>query len=426
MKKALSVFLACFMLLGMIAVPAVADGEPGNYDSDLLALYDFEGNTPFANKAPNGIAAPLSEVGPTDDKSGANTSASDVLPVENGAVTVSGANYYSLYLPANTRKKLYTDSLYSKTYFAKFKTSGEVVANQTQAIFGHRSREMSLELAAGSSVENGYTIHFQHMVTTANAASASKLTLKLETISADSIPSPVAGQWYYCAMSLGSFDSENSILPVDLLFSNDGKDYTVLHYDIAVDTATLAKSFANCYWNFGKSVHTSKSNNGADFIFDEVAIYNRPLTANELALHTLSYDAPVSDIALVGYQTTTPENNLFNMRLVGSVNNVVSYKEVGITVLISNELGTTKVIETSTTTVYLALNATDSEGNTYIATTAEQQGVEALFALRIEGVPTTGTYTITMIGTAVTTTDAAVNTGSATLTLTDGVLTPAA
>lgn len=421
MKKALSVFLACLMLFGCLAFSAAAEGEPGNYDSDLLALWDFEGAKPFANKAPNGANVPLQEVAPNAEGTNANTSASGVIPVSDGVATVSGETYYSLYLTAARRKVIMpneTSNIYNKTYFAKFKGGDGTVKTGTglQAVFGHRSHEFSLIFLEGSD-KTDFGFVFSHL---------SDSGIVRETLNKELIPTPVDGEWYYAALSVGDHDAENKILPVDILLSNNGKDYAVFHYDINASASTLSTSFSNCYWNFGKCVHTSKSNGGMDILFDEIAIYDCTLTANELALHTLGFKAPASDIAIVGHQTTTPANDLFNVRFVGTINNVENYKEVGFTVLFSNALGTTKTVEITSTTVYLSLNATDASGNTYTAISAAAGGVDALFALRVEDIPVVGTYTVTIIGTALTTSDELVNTNSYTYRLVNGVFTPAA
>ena len=428
MKKVLCIFLASLMLLGCLAFTAAADDKPGDYDSDLLVLWDFEGGSPFANKAPNNKSVPLQEVGPNAENSTANTSASGVIPVENGVATVSGASYYSLYLTAARRKTVMpngTSNIYNKTYFAKFKGGDGTVKSGTalQAVFGHRSHEFSLIFVEGSN-KTDFGFVFSHFVT--SAAPATKINVSRETLDKEKIPTPIDGEWYYAALSVGNYDSENSLLPVDILLSNNGKDYAVFHYNVAVDEATLTASFNNCYWNFGKCVHTAKSNNGMDVLFDEIAIYNRTLTAHELALKTIGFSDPSADIALVGYQKTTPAEGLFNVRVVGTINNIENYKSVGFTAVFRNAAGTTETLKVSSTTVYSSLNATDASGNTYVAVTAAEESAEALFALCVEDIPTTGSYTITIIGTAVNALDETVNTVAATYSLVDGVLSPAA
>lgn len=403
--------------------PTVMPDRPGDLSDKLLGYWDFEGEKKadiFGNKV-SGTSAPLTEYIPKDDGSGtvANSDANPVLPVENGVVKVSGENYFSLMLTNAYWKKVVTDSACEKTIFAKFYVKNGSNPNgavsTSQAIFGCRNRELGLEVAAGTKEDN-FNFNITHLQKGESA-------IVREPIPAENIPQQIEGGWYYAAMVIGAYDTENEILPVDILLSNNGKDYTVTHFDINLELDTLNSASKNWYYNFGKAVHTSKSAGGLDFYFDEIAIYGCALTCNELALSTSEFAVPSADLGIIGYQTGAVSEGKFNTRFVGTINNLDSYKEVGFTVLISNAAGKTVSIAKSSTVVYSSLRATDEGGTTYEATTAEAENADALIAIRINDIPATGTYTVTILATAVNNSDETVNTSAFTYTLVDGTFT---
>lgn len=137
-----------------------------------------------------------------------------------------------------------------------------------------------------------------------------------------------------------------------------------------------------------------------------------------------SWKTPSGDLGYIGYQknaNASAEDETYNIRLIGSLKNAQDFSAVGIRVLISGDAEAQ--LEATFTTIYKSMIETDSKGNTFKAVSAETYQADGLFAVRLNGIPTSGSYTVTVVSFGVTE-DSGTEYGVAYVyTLENGVLT---
>ena len=312
------------------------DTVDGLHDANLVAYYDFEGENPFADKAPNGDHA--------------DTMKSSNVTVANGAATILADAGSYLAIP---NKSADTDDLAGKTIFMKFYAEGATSTETKYANdlinsscfrywMAHPSTTGSYKFG-GQTVVNGTTTRFD----------------KLANATANEVPSAPAVTWYYVAIT---FNAAEDGLVISTYNSANGFSYVENVYQYAA-TESLIRT-GNILIGKHSTGTAATNNRGLGFTVDELRIYDTVLSADDIA--GLSTETPrESCINLLGWQDKDNGNGTQDVRFLAHLNvneeDLAKYSAVGFKISATYKGATKEAQEISADTVYTSVIADSKE-----------------------------------------------------------------
>ena len=274
MKKLIALTLILSVLLAGVCLFVSADEEPAPAEptlgtEDLLALWDFEegDNIDLVN------GAKLWRMDGTENKDMESS-----VKIENGVAHVA-ATSETLYLQYSQRVKTGYSGHENKTIFTKFYYDG-TAANGDAAIVWHRSNDFSVTVTAESSSER-YAFTARLFGTTVEVA-------------AECTPEKPVDQWYYLALTIGTYNTETHTVEVNLYLSADGDAFLQSTWQIEIAEENVDKMLRpakaegqtelHSYFAFGKTAtkYGADKTTGVDIYYDEIRLYNLALTAEQI------------------------------------------------------------------------------------------------------------------------------------------------
>ena len=184
-------------------------------------------------------------------------------------------------------------------------------------------------------------------------------------------------QWFYIALTM-EIDSDNQGRAA-LYLSTDGIHYTgnetysgsTTSLSFTADAIEALKAKTSKVV-FGKT-NTTAADRGISYTFDDVRIYNKALTASELAAINMP--------TCIGYQVKddTEAEGVYSLRFLATLNSL-DFSEVGFEITASYGTSEKQFVK-NCRYVYQAVNATGE------CVTAESRGGNYLIALAITGIP---------------------------------------
>lgn len=342
MKRMFSVLLSALLLAlscVTVAIPAAAEGEVLPLTDSLVVAYDFEGTTAqtqLQDKAPNGTADNLQIKG--------------TVAIENGVAT-AGPAHGTDYLTAPKSADLTGITEY--TVYVKLKASGTYPDNFADFI---NIPGFMRAFVNGEGQDGGYTVQARHNGGASWCWKNGSYTFPEET-------------YRYVAYT-AKLDAANQKVELVSYYSEDGTVYSSASvvYD-ETKTAFSPTSSINLAQN---------TQNGMTYSFDDVLIFNRALSADEVS--ALS-ELKVSDdrVGYAGCQESEAADHRFDVRFIGVIDSL-TYDEVGFEIVVKAD-GVNQTIRKACTAVY------DSVTGLGETKTAAELGGAYIFALGIRNLP---------------------------------------
>ncbi len=268
--------------------------------SNLVAAYDFEGNTQtyqLSDKATAGSINDALSVG------GAMN-----VTVANGVATISNAN-------------LTNDSADTEVSKLTFKGSADL-QNMSEYTLYMKVKHSGTANAWSSYINAPGMVRW--LFTSGNTNSLIRINCKDKYQTSFTV---TPSEWIYVAMSVKT-DGEKIYL--DRYYSADGKTYgDAAHSQWDIDSSTFGGKF-----NIGSSnVVDIGWSKGMDMSFDDIMIFNKALSAGEVAeLSTVKVSQ--DRLGFVGYQTGNETSTSYDIRFV-SVIDSLNYDSVGYDVVVT-------------------------------------------------------------------------------------------
>ena len=269
MKKIIALFAALTMLLGMFMLPLSAEENAPSLDDSLIVYYDFEGDTleeQLSDKATAGVSKENLTLGVTKNESG-----EDLSYVKDGVAHIAstGNNYLLCEFDSETGvgKDIYENQT-EMTVFVTFEVTGSWTVfvdfldlNNIVRCFGKGITDgvsSNLEIRPA---QNAYS----------NGANAMVVKNGQVFVGLDTVTFAVTTQYDAVAKTVTvspyvSFNDEQKFIATTPKVISDVETY---YSDSA--WLCLGKVFGYKYYD-----------RGANFDYEEVRIYNKVLTENEL------------------------------------------------------------------------------------------------------------------------------------------------
>ncbi len=363
LRNLLCLMLSAMMLIACFVITPSAEltGNEKNstINGNLTAHWDFEGDTleeQLKDKAP---------AGSSDDDLVAQTSGADSITVADGIASIKPDAGTALWLNMSSGSSD-VRMTENTTLFIKFRFSGTnsghadiLQMEGLYRIFRHANGDLRVIL---DSVKD---------------SSGTAITLiSPQQISPD--------QDIYFAL-VSNANTTAKTFKATMYFSTDGVNYTKTEFSYENMTLSFgggrgtAKTHGMYIGN-----HRLKKDPGLDYQYDDIRIYNRSFSAQEVSQITrLDPAAPV----VIGSQETAPVGDVQSIRLISAINSK-EYTEAGYTVKVRYNNGAEDVEKTlnkSCAAVYKSLTADAGDGIVEIS--AESLGGTYLLALTIDKVP---------------------------------------
>lgn len=339
--------------------PNAVDTVDGLHDANLVAYYDFEGDAPYADKAPNGDYA--------DNMKAAN------VTVANGAATIAADAGSYLAIP---NKSVDTDDLAGKTIYLKYYAEGATLDTTKYSNdlintscfrywMAHPSTTSSYKFG-GQATVNGTATRFDKL--------ANPVTVSAPTAPADT--------WYYVAIT---FDVTDDGMTISIYNSANGSAYSqsVCEYDKPESFVRTGNILIGKH-----STGAAETNNrGLGFTIDELRIYDTVLSADDIA--GLSTETPrESCINLLGWQDKDNGNGTQDVRFLAHLNvfeeDLAKFSSVGFKITATYKGETKAAKEITADTVYTSVVA----GNETVTLADYDQINGYIIALPVWNVPT--------------------------------------
>lgn len=361
MKKTI-IFLLVFSCLFCMIPPVHGDAISEELLSDrLVVFYDFEGETlkeQLSDKATGGLSAEDLTLHTAENKS----------YVKDGVLHV--ANAITEYAVCDFDEKNGAGS-----DIINCKNTGEMTVYGMVKIGGSLTTGFSDFIDVGNicriytrSTDNGVTSEIGARATsqayTKGTFGQAKLNNSNRTIGSD--------EWLHLAVSLKYDDSSKTLEMHSYVSQNGGKTYEL--------TSSNFKNTGNAldtFFEVADRIRLSKGaeNNGGEFDYEEIRIYNKALSEAEL----ISLQAEGS--TMVGFQESEIVNGHIDIRLISGLKEL-NYDQVGYE-LTSN--GMTNY--TSGNTVYRELLAKEENTGKMKAVCAQEFGYSYFYAFSINMIP---------------------------------------
>ena len=336
------------------------DTVDGLHDANLVAYYDFEGETPYADKAPNGDVAD-------------NMKAVNVIAANGVAKVPADAGAYLSIAKGSAD----VADLNGKTIYIKYNTTGAIGGENNPKNYGtdmFNANDTFRYWLAYPSTATYYAFAARTIVNGTN--------VKYNNVVA---PTTLAGDWYYTAFT---FDLQADQLVIKIYNSANGSSYSVSDF---VSSGEQLPVDLVCELDilFGKhTTGTAATNNrGIGFNFDEIRIYDTVLSADDIA--GLSTETPrESCINLLGWQDKDNGNGTQDVRFLAHLNvfeeDLAKFSSVGFKITATYKGETKAAKEITADTVYTSVVA----GNETVTLADYDQINGYIIALPVWNVPT--------------------------------------
>ncbi len=264
-RKILCALLAVMMILGTLVLPAAAD----DLNDHVVAWFDFEGTddeTRVSDKASAGAVTDVITVLGEDNK------------FENGTVTVSDLSGNVMLLEPSDDIR----DMYGKTYYFRFRPKAINAENydaQGNNIFATDGAKL-LRLWTRSS-DNGKSFFFGSWMLDQKNENNKRYD-HAEKVAPDS-------EWVHAAYTV---DYDDETMYLNIYMSTDGVNYSVF--------TTYYANVASTVWSkmfLGKLDAAGNNGRGKPIEFDDIRVYDKILTAEEVA--TIAAHTPASGGAVV-------------------------------------------------------------------------------------------------------------------------------